>query len=329
MPDASRTPSTSVISTSWRAPNPAASPAAASSALTLHTTPSSSRASGATTGTWSATSSESMRSRRIPTTVATSPTLGRRWPMSRPPSTPESPTASQPTSRSAATSSLFTTPRRTAAATSSAAGSVTRSPPSKCVGTPRRSSHSVIRLPPPWTSTTGRFLRDRGDLREHLPLVRERRPAQLHDDDLAHVVYSLFSRTYSSVRSQPKASPVPVAEAEVEPDQDLRAAHGHPRRRLVDVDRPARRPVVDEVAGDRDPQRRRVEARGRARPVRRLARAEARRLEDRPLRERRVAGGTGDPAPVGVTAVDRGLDQRRRDHRPGRSPGRRRRRRPR
>ena len=40
MPSASRIPSTSVISTSWRAPSPAAIPAAASSALTLHTTPS-------------------------------------------------------------------------------------------------------------------------------------------------------------------------------------------------------------------------------------------------------------------------------------------------
>ena len=34
--------------------------------------------------------------------------------------------------------------------------SVTRRPPSKRVGTPRRSSHSVMRLPPPWTRTTGR-----------------------------------------------------------------------------------------------------------------------------------------------------------------------------
>ena len=109
-PDASRTPSTSVMSTSWRAPRPAAIPAAASSAFTLHTTPSSSRASGATTGTWSATSRLSRRSRRMPVTCATSPTSGIRWPMSRPPSTPDRPTASQPTSRSAATSSEFTTP---------------------------------------------------------------------------------------------------------------------------------------------------------------------------------------------------------------------------
>ena len=56
-----------------------------------------------------------------------------------------------------ATSSLLTTPRRTAAATSRALG--VGDPQAALelrLGTPRRSSHSVIRLPPPWTSTTGR-----------------------------------------------------------------------------------------------------------------------------------------------------------------------------
>ena len=33
---------------------------------------------------------------------------------------------------------------------------MTRRPPSNVLWTPSRSSHSVIRLPPPWTSTTGR-----------------------------------------------------------------------------------------------------------------------------------------------------------------------------
>ena len=155
-PAASRMPSTSVISTSWRAPRPAAMPAAASSALTLQTVPCSSRASGATTASSPATSSWSRKSRRRPTTWATSPRPGTRSAIMRPPSTPERPTASTPRSRRSDTSSEFTTPRRTAAATSSAAWSVTRSPPSKRLGTPRRSSHSVIRLPPPWTSTTGR-----------------------------------------------------------------------------------------------------------------------------------------------------------------------------
>ena len=75
-PSASRTPSTSVIRTSWRAPRPAAIPAATSSALTLQTIPSSSRASGATTGTWPPTRIASSRSRRSPTTLATSPRCG-------------------------------------------------------------------------------------------------------------------------------------------------------------------------------------------------------------------------------------------------------------
>ena len=110
----------------------------------------------------------------------------------------------------------MTTPRRTAAATSSDGG----------VGDPqaalelRRDAQALEPLgdalaaamdeddgPPP---------RDRGDLREHLALLGDGRAAELDDEDLAHVVYSEFSMTYASVRSQPKASPTPVAEAEVE-----------------------------------------------------------------------------------------------------------------
>jgi hypothetical protein len=41
----------------------------------------------------------------------------------------------------------------------------------------------------------GPLPRDLRDLRQHLLLVRERRPAQLDDHDLAHVVYSEFSCT--------------------------------------------------------------------------------------------------------------------------------------
>ena len=75
-PSASRTPSTSVSRTSWRAPSPAAIPAAASSALTLQTIPSASRASGATTGTWPPTRIASSRSRRRPTTLRDEPEVG-------------------------------------------------------------------------------------------------------------------------------------------------------------------------------------------------------------------------------------------------------------
>ena len=82
---------------------------------------------------------------------------------------PLRPTASTPRSRSAETSSEFTTPRRTAAATSSAAASVTRSPPSNRLSTPSRASHSVMRLPPPWTTTTGRPGRRSPRPRGHAP----------------------------------------------------------------------------------------------------------------------------------------------------------------
>ena len=50
-------------------------PAAASSALTLQTMPSASRASGATTGTWPPTRIASSRSRRRSVTLATRPEL--------------------------------------------------------------------------------------------------------------------------------------------------------------------------------------------------------------------------------------------------------------
>src|SRR4029078_3273465 len=52
--------------------------------------------------------------------------------------------------------------------------------------------------------------RDSGHFGEDLRLVGDRGPAQLDHEDLAHVVYSEFSMTYASVRSQPKASPRPV-----------------------------------------------------------------------------------------------------------------------
>ena len=145
--------------------------------------------------------------------------------MSSPPSTPDRPTASQPTSRSAATSSLLTTPRRTAAATSSAAG----------IGDPQPALEAGLDAQPleplghPLAAAVDEDDRplagDRRDLGQDLLLVGERRPAELDDDDLAHVVYSEFSRTYSSVRSQPKASPVPSPRPEVEADQDLLAGH--------------------------------------------------------------------------------------------------------
>ena len=101
--------------------------------------------------------------------VGDEPERRRRAPRSsRPPSTPDRPTASTPRSRRPATSSLLTTPRRTAAATSSAAWSVTRRPSSKL----RRDAEPVEPLGDPLAAAVdeddGPATRDRGDLVEDL-----------------------------------------------------------------------------------------------------------------------------------------------------------------
>ena len=193
-PSASRTPSTSVSSTSWRAPSPAAIPAAASSALTLQTIPSSSRASGATTGTWP-TRIASSRSRRSPTTRATSPRSGIRSATSRPPSTPESPTASTPRSRR---------PGHELAVDDAAQdgrGHLER----LGVGDPQAALEPARHAEPlqpfgdPLAAAVDEHDRtapgDGRDLVEHLALVGDGRATELDDEDFAHVVYSEFSMT--------------------------------------------------------------------------------------------------------------------------------------
>src|SRR4029079_848166 len=78
---------------------------------------------------------------------------------------------------------------------------------------PRRDAHPLEPLGDPAAAAVdeddGPVAPDRGHFVEDLGLVGDRRPAQLDDEDFAHVVYSEFSTTYSSVRSQPNASPVP------------------------------------------------------------------------------------------------------------------------
>ncbi len=106
--------------------------------------------------------------------------------MSRPPSTPDSPTASTPRSRSPDTSSLLTTPRRTAAATSSDWASVTRRPPSNLLG----HAEPLEPFGDPLAAAVDEHDRpaagNDGDVVEHLALVGDGRPAQLDDEDLAH-----------------------------------------------------------------------------------------------------------------------------------------------
>ena len=322
-PSASRTPSTSVSSTSWRAPSPAAIPAATSSALTLQTMPSASRASGATTGTWPPTRIASSRSRRRPTTRATSPSSGMRSAMSRPPSTPDRPTASTPRSRSPATSSLLTTPRRTAAATSSDCGVGHAEAALERLGTPRRSSHSVMRLPPPWTRTTGRRRATAATSASTCALVGDRRAAELDDEDLAHVVYSEFSMHVGLGQVAAEGLAGAVAEAEVERDHDLGGVHRRARRGAIELDRAARgrRRTRDgrrsRSGGGRGSSTAGVPARDR-----RLVGASGRRPRaPRRSASRALPAAPGDPAPVRVAAVGRGLDQARRDDRAGHGPG--------
>ena len=84
---------------------------------------------------------------------------------------------------------------------------MTRRPPSKRVG----DAEAVQPLADPLAAAVHEddrpATRDPGDLLEDLPLFRDRRAAELDDEDVAHVVYSEFSMTYSSVRSHPNASP--------------------------------------------------------------------------------------------------------------------------
>ena len=79
-------------------------------------------------------------------------------------------------------------------------------------------------------------------------------------------------------------------------------------RAAVASKRAARRAVEHEMAGDRD--RRRSGSTRRVRGARRPRSASGRQPRGRqPSARRRVAGGAGDPAPVGVLAMGRGLDQ--------------------
>ena len=97
-----------------------------------------------------------------------------------------------------------------------------------------------MRLPPPWTRTTGRRRATAATSASTWLWSAMVVPPSLTTRTLAHVVYSEFSMTYASVRSQPNASPLPVAQTEVQRDDDLgrRPSRHGPRR---DRRRPGRR----------------------------------------------------------------------------------------
>ncbi len=134
--------------------------------------------------------------------------------MSRPPSTPDRPTASTPTSRSAGDQ----------LAVDHAAQDGRGHLEGGRVGHPQAAleaaghAQSLEPLRDPLAATVDEHDRpppgDRGDLDEDLLLVGDRRAAQLDDEDLAHRVRltSCTPRSRSrtaSVRSQPNASPLP------------------------------------------------------------------------------------------------------------------------
>ena len=181
--------------------------------------------------------------------------------MSRPPSTPDSPTASTPRSRNPATSSLLTTPRSTAAATSSDWGSVTRRPPSNRDGTPSRSSHSVMRLPPPWTSTTGRRRGPR-PRRPARTTARHRAAAEL-TTTISTSGRVLRVRSRIPAWSQPKARPCRrrVRDPNRSSSSASIAARAAARSK---ADRAALRAVEHRVTGDGDTKPHQVERGGLA-----------------------------------------------------------------
>ena len=170
-------------------------PAATSSALTLQTIPSASRASGATTGTWPPTRIASSRSRRSPTTEATSPSCGIRSAIeqaaidSRQPDGID-PEVAQPGDELRIDHAPEHGGRdfeRLGVGDAQAAFEL------------RRDAESLEPLGDALAAAMdedhGTAPRDRGHFREDLALVRDGRAAQLDDEDLAHVVYSEFSMT--------------------------------------------------------------------------------------------------------------------------------------
>ena len=247
--------------------------------------------------------------------------------MSRPPSTPDSPTASTPRSRSPATSSLLTTPRRTAAATSSDCASVTRRPPSNRTGTPSRSSHSVMRLPPPWTSTTGRCRATAATSASTCAcsaiVVPPSLTTRISLTSCARQSRRLAVLDHVLPRSGRSRTPRrAVAQAQVEPDQRLRrrpspratAARSNSTGAAVE-------PSNTSVPGDRD----RAAGRDPASPAwprapRGLGLARPAASRTAASGQPGVAGRAGDAAPVRVPAVDRGLDQAARHDRPRHGP---------
>ena len=170
-------------------------PAAASSALTLQTTPSSSRASGATTGTWPA---DEQRVEQ----VASDAGDGRHEPHVGKPMADQQPAVHARQPDGVATD---VAERGDELAVDDAAQDRRRDLERRRVGDPqpvlepRLDAEALEPLRHPLAAAVHEHDRalagDGGYLDQDLALLGEGRPAELDDDDLAHVVYSEFSFT--------------------------------------------------------------------------------------------------------------------------------------
>ena len=174
----------------------------------------------------------------------------------------------------------------------------------------------------------GPLPRERGHFLEDLPLIGDGRPAELDDDDFAHVtrlrapsggvsgVLAVFP-TYSSVRSQPKASPVPLPRPRSIRTIVSGASMSVRTAALSNGCGPPSAPSNTSVPGDRDLDPIGIDRRGLSAAGAGFGGRQPGRLEDRRLRQPGVPGGAGDPAPVRVATVDGGLEQAARDDGPG------------
>ena len=114
------------------------------------------RATGAMTGMKPLSKVEIIADVLTSETLPTYPNSGLRIvPFNIPPSAPESPIAFPPIEVSAVTICLLIKPVSTLTTISRLGLSVTRRPRTKRGRTPCFSIHSVISLPPPWTTTAG------------------------------------------------------------------------------------------------------------------------------------------------------------------------------
>src|SRR3954463_6057825 len=231
------------------------------------------------------------------------------------PSSPHRPTAGWPWRFRRRTMSLFTLPTRTILATSTVSSSLTRSPPTNCTGSPRRSMKLVISGPPPWT-TTGLIPTYLSSTTSRANSSRSAGSSIAAPPYLITTVLPWNSRMYGSA-SRRVATSRTVSGRVVGIDRHVAVGQvGEEDLGLVALPGEAN-DVLDLLARDALGERRKVERPRRAARADRHALDRDVHLERRGVGER-AADGLGDAAPVGVAAVEGRLDERRVRHGAGR-----------